>query len=88
MKEQDLREKIEDTLYNSNGNCGGTYKCVQIAKDYAEQEAIEFSDWKDKNTYPHPFEENKYQFFSWHNDQETYTLKELYQLFKTKENER
>lgn len=84
MKEQDLREKIEDTLYNSHGNCGGTYKCVQIAKDYAEQEAIDFGRWMHENTVKDA------KFYTVILDVVRYnqTLTECYQIFKTKENER
>ena len=52
MKEQDLRAKLSEQLpyYSVADNERKTDQCVQIAKDYAEQEAIEFSQWMHENT--------------------------------------
>lgn len=95
MKEQYLRDKIvnaelryfEEALID---------KCVQIAKDYAEQEAIEFAEWLQQNRW-FSFQ-NGYWYYTFENaiaiSNEAYnkkyrkTTSELYQLFKNKENER
>lgn len=58
-------------------------QCVQIAKDYAEKEAIEFGQWMHENTV---YSGNgKYSVL---NVKDYKTLTECYQLFKNRENER
>lgn len=79
MKEQDLRDKfIAEGCLFANAD-----QCVQIAKEYAEQEAIEFSDWISEKGYI-----NINDF--WYDQYENYIgiTSELYQLFKNRENER
>ena len=100
MKKQDLREEINIKIVNYTtglDNYSHTLdKCVQIAKDYAEQEAIEFSEWLQQNRW-FSFQ-NGYWYYTFENaiaiSNEAYnkkyrkTTSELYQLFKNRENER
>ena len=96
MKEQDLRDKFKRFV---NGYVGSSMltnteypetieanadKCVQIAKDYAEQEAIEFAEWMHENTVKDA------KFYTVILDVVRYnqTLTECYQIFKNRENER
>lgn len=82
MKEQDLRDKINIEIVNYTtglDNYSHTLdKCVQIAKDYAEQEAIEFAEWMHENTVKDA------KFYTVILDVVRYnqTLTECYQLFK------
>ena len=98
MKEQDLREKFSNLDSVIISDCGNRQmcipngkmtentinQCVQIAKDYAEQEAIEFAEWMHENTVKDA------KFYTVILDVVRYnqTLTECYQIFKTKENER
>lgn len=96
MKEQDLREKINIEIVNyTTGlkNYSHTLdQCVQIAKDYAEKESIEFSEWLQQNRW-FSFQ-NGYWYYTFENaiaiSNEAYnkkyrkTTSELYQLFKNK----
>lgn len=50
MKEQDLRDKFKAWLDTEPHNLFRDTQCVQIAKDYAEQEAIDFGRWMHENT--------------------------------------
>lgn len=85
MKEQDLRKKISYELRNYSYPVG---KCVQIAKDYAEQEAIEFMEWIDSNCTS-IIRDGKYKAKRMLlSELEYYNIYELYQLFKNRENER
>lgn len=76
MKEQDLRDKFNSWL--------DTETRIQIAKDYAEQEAIEFAEWMHENTVKDA------KFYTVILDLVRYnqTLTECYQIFKNRENER
>lgn len=80
MKEQDLRDKINIEIVNYTtglDNYSHTLdKCVQIAKDYAEKESIEFAEWLLNSQYLYEL------------GMKTKTLTECYQLFKNRENER
>jgi len=95
MKEQELRDKFKRFV---NGYVGSSMltnteypetieanaeKCVQIAKDYAEQESIEFGVWLSVNCK----EDNSRDGWYYYKD-EILTVSELYQLFKNRENER
>ena len=77
MTEQDLREEINIKIVNYTtglDNYSHTLdKCVQIAKDYSEKEAIEFYEWRSTTPIKNI---------------DQYTNKEAYQLFKNIENER
>lgn len=72
MKEQDLRDKFinAESRYFEEALIE---KCVQIAKDYAEQEAIDFYEWRSTTPIKNI---------------DQYTNKEAYQLFKNRQNER
>ena len=78
MKEQDLREKIADELYNFKSITTNVDQCVQIAKDYAEKEAIEFSQWMHENTVYSGNE--KYSVL---NVKEYQTLQQCYGIYLT-----
>lgn len=97
MKEQHLKDKFKIFV---NGYVGSSMltnteypeaielnanKCVQIAKDYAEQEAIEFGQWMHENTVysGNGFYSVILGFEQKHNQK----LTECYQLFKNRENE-
>ena len=84
MKEQDLRDKISSVERKEISSTKLIDQCVQIAKDYAEQEAIEFAEWMHENTVKDA------KFYTVILDVVRYnqTLTECYQIFKTKENER
>ena len=82
MKEQDLRDKFDDCVIINHVGID-TDQCVQIAKDYAEQEAIEFSEWMHENA---GYAGNGHYAVIGHTGY--HTIPKLYQLFKTKENER
>lgn len=87
MKEQDLIEKLFQSFYKELKEDAGFYDeetakvCVQIAKDYAEQEAIEFASFLRR----HCQADNN--FLYWWYAGEKYNEKQLYQLFKNRENE-
>lgn len=84
MKEQDLREKISSVERKEISSTKLINQCVQIAKDYAEQEAIDFGRWMHENTVKDA------KFYTVILDVVRYnqTLTECYQIFKTKENDR
>jgi len=94
MKQQDLRDKFKpyahgtdviDNIAHTDNNIwnDSTDQCVQIAKEYAEQEAIEFAQWIHENTVYSGNGE-----YSVLNVKDYKTLTECYQLFKNRENER
>jgi len=60
---------------------------VQIAKDYAEKEAIEFGQWMHENTV---YSGNGFYsvILGFEKHKHNQTLTECYQLFKNRENER
>lgn len=98
MKEQDLRKKFKRFV---NGYVGSSMltnteypktieanaeKCVQIAKDYAEQEAIDFGQWMHENTV---YSGNGfYSVLLGFEQKYNQKLTECYKLFKNRENER
>ena len=96
MKEQDLRDKFKpyahgtdviDNIAHTDNNIwnNSTDQCVQIAKDYAEQEAIKFIKFT-QGAYSYS---NIYDCWYLHaNTDIHYTTEQLYQLFKNRENER
>jgi len=97
MKEQDLRDKFSNLDSVIISDCGNRQmcipngkmtentinQCIQIAKDYAEQKAIEFAQWIHENTVYSGNGE-----YSVLNVKDYKTLTECYQLFKNRENER
>lgn len=84
MKEQTLERKFIESIATEKDDVKLIQQCVQIAKDYAEQEAIEFAEWMHENTVKDA------KFYTVILDVVRYnqTLTECYQIFKTKENER
>ena len=80
-----LKEKYYKKL---DWNVSGTHQrklevsgdCVSIADDYA----IEFAEWKEKNNYWHS-KDNKC-FFKFKDKQTKYTIKELLEIFKKEKN--
>lgn len=87
MKEQDLRDKFEDvekmTFHNHLTVKTSTNQCVQIAKDYAEKEAIEFAEWMHEKA---GYAGNGH--YAVIGNTGYHTITKLYQLFKNRENER
>lgn len=87
MKEQDLRDKCKLVLTDYDWDFSNLEesinKCIQIAKDYAEKESIEFGQWMHENTVYSGNGE-----YSVLNVKDYKTLTECYQLFKNRENER
>jgi len=45
MTKEEMKEKLFDVLYESNGHCGGGGKCADIAGEYAKAQAIAFAEW-------------------------------------------
>lgn len=73
MTEQDLREKfIADGCLFANAE-----KCVQIAKDYAEQEATLFGAWFHEN-----YQNIGIQLYRKFGSFENVTIEEAYEAFK------
>ena len=87
MEEQDLIENMLDAWNKKDS----LQQCVQIAKDYAEEEAIGFSEWLQQNRW-FSFQ-NGYWYYTFENaiaiSNEAYnkkyrkTTSELYQLYLT-----
>ena len=94
MKEQDLKDKFKpyahgtdviDNIAHTDNNIwnNSTDQCVQIAKDYAGQEAIEFAEWMHENA---GYAGNGHYVVIGHTGY--HAIPKLYQLFKNRENER
>ena len=97
MKEQDLREKFSNLDSVIISDCGNRQmcipngkmtentinQCVQIAKDYAEKEAIEFAEWMHEKA---GYAGNGH--YAVIGNTGYHTITKLYQLFKNRENER
>jgi hypothetical protein len=68
-----LKEKF-DNLDTENIFYHDSENCIKIADDYA----IEFLEWFDKNAYSR----GENSFLLWDNDKEPLTSKELLEIFK------
>ena len=57
---------------------------IEAMEEYAEQQVIDFEEWKINNYYNRRMGEGSFTWYKYPN--ESYTTKELYQLFLTHQN--